>query len=102
MTGTFSPRVAIIGAGLVGCATALELTSRGAVVTVFDEGAPASGASFGNAGAIVTGAVTPTATPAVLRGMAGYVFDRKSPAVLRLHHALRVMPWLIRFVKQVA
>jgi D-amino-acid dehydrogenase len=91
--------VAIIGAGIVGCATALALASEGHQVTLFDPDAPGAGTSSGNAGGIVTGSVTPTATPEVLRALPSYVFDRASPAVLRLRHSLKVLPWLFRFAR---
>lgn len=91
--------VAIIGAGIVGTATALALAVDGHQVTVFDPDAPGAGTSSGNAGGIVTGAVTPTATPDVLRSLPGYVFDRNSQAVLRWRHAPRALPWLMRFIR---
>jgi D-amino-acid dehydrogenase len=91
--------VAIVGAGIIGCATALTLAAEGHRVTVFDPDSPGSGTSSGNAGAIVTGSVTPTATPAVLKALPSYLLDRKSPAVLRLRHAPRVLPWLLRFIR---
>lgn len=91
--------VAIVGAGIVGCATALTLAVEGHRVTVFDPDAPGAGTSSGNAGAIVTGSVTPTATPAVLKALPSYLLDRNSPAVLRLRHAPKVLPWLLRFIR---
>ena len=90
--------VAVIGAGIVGCSTALALTMEGHKVTLFDREEPASGTSYGNAGAIVTGSITPTATPAVIKSLPAYVLDRQSPAVLRLHYALRALPWMLRFI----
>ena len=38
------------GAGIVGLATAYELTQAGHQVTVIDQAAPASGANVGNGG----------------------------------------------------
>ena len=61
--------VAIIGGGIVGCATALALALEGRQVTMFDPDAPGAGTSSGNAGGIVTSSVTPTATPDVLRAL---------------------------------
>lgn len=91
--------IAIVGAGIVGCATALALAIEGHKVTVFDPDAPGAGTSSGNAGGIVTGSVTPTSTPDLLRALPSYIFDSKSPAVLRPRHALRVLPWLARFIR---
>ena len=91
--------IAVIGAGIVGCATALSLAAAGHAVTVYDPAAPGSGTSFGNAGAIVTGSVTPNATPGVLRSIPGFLLDRDGPAVLRLSHLPRALPWLWGFLK---
>ena len=90
--------VAIIGAGVVGAATALALAAQGLQVTVFDHGDIGAGTSSGNAGGIVTGAVTPTATPGVLRSIPGYIFDPNGAAVLRPSHFFQVLPWLLRFI----
>jgi glycine oxidase len=45
-----APRVAIVGGGIIGCATAFELAERGAEVTVFDARALAGGATHASAG----------------------------------------------------
>ena len=90
--------VAIIGAGIVGCSVALALAKEGCKVTVFDRAEPGAGTSYGNAGAIVTGSITPSATPAVIKSLPAYVVDRRSPAVLRLHHTLKALPWMLRFM----
>ena len=98
-TSTSSDSVAVIGAGIVGCATALALTMKGYRVTVFDPDSPGAGTSSGNAGAIVTGSVLPTATPGVLRALPKYLLDPYSPAKLRFRHLPQALPWLLRFVR---
>ena len=44
--------VIIIGAGIIGVSSALQLAERGLSVTVIDRQPPCEGASFGNAGVI--------------------------------------------------
>ena len=90
--------IAIIGGGVVGAANALALACEGYRVTMFEPDDIGAGTSSGNAGGIVTGAVTPTATPGVLRSMPGYVFDRNGAAVLRPAYAFKILPWLLRFI----
>lgn len=91
--------IAVVGAGIVGCSTALTLAGQGHSVTVIAPDPPGSGATFGNAGAIVDGSVTPVATPGVLRALPSYMLDRDAPAILRLNHLPRALPWLLRFVR---
>lgn len=91
-------QIAVVGAGLVGCAAALALSNEGHRVTVFDPAEPGSGTSSGNAGGIVTSAVVPTATPGIWRNLPGYVLDPMSPILLRWRHGLRAAPWLLRFL----
>lgn len=91
--------IAIVGGGVVGAATALALAVEGYLVTVFDHGEIGAGTSSGNAGGIVTGAVTPTATPGVLRSMPSYIFDPDGAAVLRPSYFFQVLPWLVRFIE---
>jgi D-amino-acid dehydrogenase len=90
--------IAIVGGGVVGAATALALSVKGFQVTLFDPDEIGAGTSSGNAGGIVTGAVLPTATPGVLRSIPSYILDSNGPAVLRPAHAIKVLPWLLRFI----
>ena len=87
---TKQPRsIAVMGAGIVGAATALALAADGHAVTVIDRGDVGAGTSFGNAGGIVGGAVTPTATPGVIRSIPSYIFDRHGASVRRQADACR-------------
>ena len=51
-------RVIVIGAGIIGLATAYQLAQRGAEVTVLDRSGVAAGASWGNAGWVCPGLAT--------------------------------------------
>ncbi|PWW00307.1 glycine/D-amino acid oxidase-like deaminating enzyme [Hoeflea marina] len=91
-------KVTIIGAGIVGLATALTLQSEGHDVTLIDPRPPGSATSFGNAGAIVSGGVVPTATPGLWKRVPTMLLDPMSPLRIRWSYLPRLAPWLIRFL----
>ncbi len=95
--GTGIAGVAVIGAGIVGAATALVLAEAGAAVTVIDP-APATGASFGNAGAIAIGGVTPNATPGLVRQLPRMLFDPDGYGWVRRGDLLAAAPWVLRMI----
>ncbi|MER9234537.1 FAD-binding oxidoreductase [Mesorhizobium sp. M0622] len=92
--------IAIIGAGVVGLATALRLAVDGREVLLIDANEPGSGASFGNAGTLAEYACMPVGNPAVLRSLPKLLLDPDSPFALRWAAFFQVAPWLLRFVRQ--
>lgn len=98
MQDTPRRNVTVIGAGIVGLATALSLQREGHRVTIIDPRAPGTATSFGNAGAIVTGGVVPTATPGLWRRVPRMLLDPLSPLKIRWRHLPRLAPWLVRFL----
>jgi D-amino-acid dehydrogenase len=91
-------RVAVVGAGIVGVSCALHLQRAGQSVTLIDPRAPGTATSFGNAGGIVTGAVTPNSTPALWRDIPRMLFDRDSAVRVRWSYLPQIAPWLVRFL----
>jgi len=89
--------VAVIGAGVVGMATALSLQRQGYSVTVFDPLPPGEGCSLGNAGIIAPYAVVPVQTPGILWQVPGMLIDPLSPLAVRWAHLPALAPWLLRF-----
>lgn len=81
--------VLIVGAGIIGLASAYQLAARGAEVTVLDRSGVAAGASWGNAGWVCPGLATPLAAPggwrhgidAVTKPHAPLTFSRITPAL---------------------
>lgn len=65
--GSAPKRVVVVGAGMVGLATAWFLQDHGVEVTVVDRNGVASGASWGNAGFLTPGLAAPLAEPSTLR-----------------------------------
>jgi len=92
--------IAVVGAGVVGLATALHLAAEGREVMLIDPNEPGSGASFGNAGTLAEYACVPVGTPAVLRALPKLLLDPDSPFSLRWPALFQLAPWLIGFARQ--
>jgi len=92
--------IAVVGAGVVGLATALRLAAEGREVLLIDPNEPGSGASFGNAGTIAEYACMPVGNPAVLRALPKLLLDPDSPFSLRWPALFQLAPWLVSFVRQ--
>jgi D-amino-acid dehydrogenase len=86
--------VAVIGAGIVGLATAAQLQIRGARVTLVDPAAPGEGCSLGNAGCLSRASVVPVGLPGLWKSVPGYLLDPKGPFRIDWRYAHRIAPWL--------
>ncbi len=90
--------VVVIGAGVIGAASAYELAGAGARVVVLERGGGwGEGCSWGNAGLIVPSHSRPIAAPEALRSGLGWMLRPDSPFGLRLKPSLA--PWLVRFAR---
>jgi len=87
----------VVGAGIVGICTALELQRRSWAVTVIDRLAPGMGCSFGNAGILAASAVVPVGLPGFERQLPRMLLDPDSPLVLRWGSLPSTLPWLLHF-----
>jgi len=92
------PRVVVVGAGIVGLSTALQLQRAGARVDVLDPRAPGEGASYANAAIVTECHVTPIATLGILADVPRMLLDSESPLALRWPYLRGIAPWLARFV----
>ena len=90
--------ITIIGAGIVGIATASYLRRDGHAVTVVDSRPPGEYCSFGNAGILSPGSCVPQALPGVLGKVPGYLSDPLGPLAIRPAHFLKALPWFLRLV----
>ncbi|HET6395131.1 MAG TPA: FAD-binding oxidoreductase [Blastococcus sp.] len=95
-----APRdVAVVGAGMVGLATAWFLQEGGASVTVYERDGVAAGASWGNAGWLTPGLAAPLPEPSVLRFGLKAVLDPSSPVYLPLRADAGLLRFLIAFAR---
>jgi D-amino-acid dehydrogenase len=93
-----SQHIAIIGAGIVGPATAIWAQRAGARVTLIDRLGPAEGASFGNGGVLASCAVVPVPVPGLIRQGPSYVFNPQKPLFLKWGYLPKLAPWLLRYL----
>ncbi len=93
--------VAIIGAGIVGAASALELLRDGHRVTVIEPGEPGGeqAASYGNGTLLNPSSVIPMSSPGLWKKVPGYLRDPLGPLAIRWRYLPKLWPWLHRFVR---
>lgn len=94
-----SSHIGILGAGVVGLATAIYLQKAGYRVTLIDREAPGMGASFGNAGLFADYARLPFSKFAMLRNMPGMLMDKTSPLSMQGSYLPELMPYGWEFFK---
>lgn len=90
--------IAVVGAGIVGLASALTLQQEGHRVRVIDRQDPGTGTSFGNAGVISVSGITPVSYPGIWRDLPKMLLDPDSPLMVRWSYLPRALPWLLRFL----
>ena len=91
-------RIAVVGAGIVGVATAYELACDGHQVTVFERRASvAVEASFANAGVVAPGYVAPWAAPGMLGKVLGQIGRRDAAVRLATLPGPALAGWLWRW-----
>src|SRR6185437_14845132 len=82
--------VIVIGAGIVGTATARALQRSGHAVTLVDSAEPGKATSYGNAGFIAIDHVLPLARPSTLK---------RGPLTVHPPSIPSLLPWMLRFAR---
>src|ERR1700755_2856810 len=91
--------VIVIGAGIVGTATARALQREGHAVTLIDSGEPGRATSCDNAGFIAIDHVLPLARPSTLKRVPQMLMDRDGPLTVHLPSLPSLLPWMARFAR---
>ena len=92
-------RVCVLGAGIVGLATAYELNRAGHEVTVIDRAAPGSGASGGNGAQLSYSYVQPLADPSIWAQLPKLLLSPSSPLKIRPELDVHQWLWGLQFLK---
>jgi len=95
--------VGIIGSGIQGVCTGLQLIKKGIPVTIFDRHDPMSSnfkaASYGNAGHFSPYAVLQFNRPDVLYDVPKMLLSSYGPLALKWNYIPKMIPWFINYLK---
>ena len=91
-------QVCVLGAGIVGLATAYELTERGHQVTVIDRIGPGAQASAGNGAQLSYAYVQPLADPGIWAQLPKLLLSPSSALKIRPQWDIRQWRWIWSFL----
>ena len=92
--------VMVLGAGMVGAASAAFLAERGLKVALIDRQAPGEGTSYGNAGVMDRSSLMPTAFPRHLPTLLRYLSGQTAHLHFRLGFVPRIAGWLYAYYRE--
>lgn len=90
--------VVVIGGGVIGVASAVELARRGVNVTVLERDRIGHGCSYGNAGWLTPSQAVPLANPAMLLKSFKWMLDPESPLYIQPRLDPAFLRWLLEFL----
>jgi len=93
-----SKRTIVVGAGIVGAATALWLQRGGHDVTLIDKGEPGMGTSYGNGCILASCSVAPVTAPGLTAKGPKLLLDPNFPLFVRWGYLPKLLPWLMKYM----
>lgn len=96
-----SLHVVVIGGGIVGACSVIELLRDGHRVTLVEPGPPGGdqAASFGNGAWLSPSSIVPMSMPGMWRRVPGWLADPLGPLTIRWSALPGLAPWLFRFLR---
>ena len=90
--------ILIIGSGIVGICTGIELIRRGYSVTLMDPNQPGSQTSYGNAGVITDSSLMVINNPQLRKSLLSLVFTKQTSFRYSILFVLSRLYWVICFL----
>ena len=91
-------KITIVGAGIMGISSALNLIRRGCDVTIIEKEIDGEPASFGNASWLSAPSITPVLTPGAIYKIPKMLFSSNGPLFLRFPGVIKILPWLLKYL----
>ncbi len=91
-------KIVIIGSGIVGICSAVELINRGFSVTVIDPNEPGSQTSYGNAGVLTDTSLMIINNPQLLKSLFSLIFKKKTSFRYSKLFVFSRLSWVINFL----
>ena len=100
MKGDKLSSVGVIGAGIQGVCTSLNLINKGFKVTLLDRDEPgANSASYGNAGHFSPYGSVPMNRPDILIDVPAMLLSTTGPLALKWNYVPKMIPWFLKFIQ---
>ena len=90
--------ISIIGAGIVGLSSAINLVKRGSKVTLIEKDLKGQPASYGNASWLSSPSITPVLMPGMFKKIPKMWLSKDGPLFLRFPGFLKMIPFLIKYL----
>ena len=90
--------ILIIGSGIVGICSGIELINRGYTVTLMDPNKPGSQTSYGNAGVITDASLMIVNNPQLLKSLFSLIFKKNIAFRYSILFVLARLSWVISFL----
>ena len=94
--------VVVLGAGIVGVSAAYAARQRGLSVLLVDRREPGGETSYGNAGILSSGSISPLNNPSLWSALPKYMTNRHPALRWNMGWSVRNADWVIRFLANTA